>query len=105
MATRSLSPSFVIGILAKQASIKAVKRDMQSRGVKLSYVSPKDIRIVAQEYLAAHPELLAQAAELIERSPALSRLCKSHESGHQFFVFPVAPIIARLPATLHRVEG
>ena len=64
MATPSLSPSFVIGILARQAAIKAVKADLWARGVKLSYVSPKDIRIVAQEYLAAHPELLAQAAEL-----------------------------------------
>ena len=75
----SLSHSFVIAVLAKQAAIKAVKQDMQSRGVKLSYVSPKDIRIVAQEYLTAHPELLAQAAELIETSPALSRLCRTHD--------------------------
>jgi hypothetical protein len=79
MATPSLSPSFAIAILARQAAIKAVKADLWARGVKLSYVSPRDIRIVAQEYLAAHPELLTQAAELIETDPRLSRLCKSQD--------------------------
>jgi hypothetical protein len=79
MATPSLSPSFAIAILARQAAIKAVKAGLWARGVKLSYVSPRDIGIVAQEYLAAHPELLTQAAELIETSPALSRLCRTHD--------------------------
>jgi hypothetical protein len=69
MATPSLSPSFVIGILAKREAIKAVKADLQARGVRLSYVSPRDIRIVAQEYLAAHPELLTQAEQLIASEP------------------------------------
>jgi hypothetical protein len=64
MATPSLSPSFVIGILAKREAIKAVKADLQARGVRLSYVSPRDIRIVAQEYLTAHPELLTQAKQM-----------------------------------------
>ena len=79
MAARSLSPSFVIGILAKREAIKVVKADLQARGVRLSYVSPRDIRIVAQEYLAAHPELLTQAAELIQTTPALSRLCRTQD--------------------------
>jgi hypothetical protein len=79
MATPSLSPSFVIGILARREAVKRVKADLQARGVRLSYVSPRDIRIVAQEYLTAHPELLAQAAELIQTTPALSRLCKSQD--------------------------
>jgi hypothetical protein len=60
---------FAIGVLAKYEAIKLVKRDMKSRGVKLSYVSPRDIRIVAQEYLAAHPELLTQAERLIASEP------------------------------------
>jgi hypothetical protein len=60
MATPNLSPSFVIGILAT----KAVKADLQARGIRLSYVSPRDIRMVANEYLAAHPELMAQAEQI-----------------------------------------
>jgi hypothetical protein len=54
MATPSLSPSFVIGILARQAAIKAVKADVWgARGAKLSYISPREIRVVANEYLTA----------------------------------------------------
>ena len=56
-------------MLAKREAIKAVKEDLRARGVKLSYVSPRDIRIVAQEYLAAHPELLTQAERLIATEP------------------------------------
>jgi hypothetical protein len=65
----SLSHSFAFAVLAKREAIKAVKEDLRARGVKLSYVSPKDIRIVAQEYLAAHPELLMQAERLIASEP------------------------------------
>jgi hypothetical protein len=83
MATPSLSPSFVIGILAKREAIKAVKADLQARSVRLSYVSPRDIRIVAQEYLAAHPELLAQAAHIIATDPRFGYEPKSTTSAVQ----------------------
>jgi hypothetical protein len=64
MATRSLSPSYAIAILARQAAIKAVKADLWARGAKLSYIAPKEIRIIANEYLAEHrAELVAQATE------------------------------------------
>jgi hypothetical protein len=64
MATPSLSPSFAIAILARQAAIKAVKADLWARGAKLSYISPREIRVIANEYLAAHQaELVAQATE------------------------------------------
>jgi hypothetical protein len=52
MATPSLSPSFAIAILARQAAIKAVKADLWARGAKLSYISPREIRVIANEYLA-----------------------------------------------------
>ena len=64
MATRSLSPSFAIAILARQAAIKAVKADLWARGKRLSYIPPKEIRVIADQYLAAHrAELVAQATE------------------------------------------
>jgi hypothetical protein len=65
----SLSHSFAVGVLAKREAIKAVKEDLRARGVKLSYVSPREIRMVANEYLAAHPELLTQAEQLIASEP------------------------------------
>jgi DNA invertase Pin-like site-specific DNA recombinase len=64
MATHSLSPSFAIAIPARQAAIKAVKADLWARGKRLSYIPPKEIRVIADQYLAAHrAELVAQATE------------------------------------------
>jgi hypothetical protein len=74
MATPSLSPSYTIAMLARQAAIKAVKADLWARGAKLSYISPREIRVIADEYLVAHrAELVAQATEkwraMTERNP------------------------------------
>jgi hypothetical protein len=82
MAKPSLSPSFAIGILARREAVKLIKRDLWARGAKLSYISPKEIRVIANEYLAAHPELLTQAAELIETSPAY-RVCAELRTSEQ----------------------
>ena len=45
MATPSLSPSFAIAILARQAAIKAVKADLWARGAKaLVHLSERNPR-------------------------------------------------------------
>jgi hypothetical protein len=80
MATPSLSPSFVIGILAKREAIKAVKADLQARGVRLSYASPRDIRIVADQYLAQHrAEIVAQVMETVRKAPELRTLYEKEQ--------------------------
>jgi hypothetical protein len=38
-----MNNAFAIAVLAKREAIKAVKADMQARGIRLSYVSPRDI--------------------------------------------------------------
>ena len=61
MATQMLSLSQPCGnrsaalcILARRAAIKAVKAQLQARGVRLSYISARDIRAFADAYLAEH---------------------------------------------------
>lgn len=49
-----LQPSAVIATLAKQAAIKAVKRQLQAQGIKLTNMSHREIVILAEEYLAQH---------------------------------------------------
>ena len=64
MATRSLSPNRVaqqlrehrqaVMVLARQAAKKAVKERPRSQGVRVTLVLPKDINVLANDYLAEH---------------------------------------------------
>jgi len=54
-----------VRVLARQAAIKLVKDELQRRGV--AHVPIRDIHICADDYLAAHPELIPQAAERAQR--------------------------------------
>jgi len=56
-----------------------VKQDLQARGIKLSHVEPREVREAAHRYLAAHPELLAQAAETVRNDPRLRTLAERQE--------------------------
>ncbi len=65
-------PSAVIATLARQAAIKAVKRQLQAQGIKLTNMSHREIVILAEEYLAQHRQtLLAHAWELVCSAPTL----------------------------------
>ena len=52
---------------ARRRSIKAVKRQYQARGLKLHHYSLRDYVVAGNEYLRAHPELIAEAVEVVER--------------------------------------
>ncbi len=54
-------PSFVITGLARQAAIKAVKRQLQAQGRKIATMKRREIVFLVEEYLAQHRDaLLAQ---------------------------------------------
>jgi hypothetical protein len=55
--------------LARQAAINAVKSEFQRRGERVHSVAMRDIHIAADEYLAAHPELVEQAAQRVAAHP------------------------------------
>ncbi len=52
---------------ARRRAIKATKRELQAQGHKFQHMSRRDIVLAAEEYLAKHPELIAETKEIIER--------------------------------------
>jgi citrate lyase beta subunit len=61
--------SIAIGTLAlaRFAARKAVKRQLRAKGLRPTHIPPRQINVLANAYLAAHPELLAEARALVER--------------------------------------
>ncbi len=82
MATQMLSlsqpygnRSAVLCTLARQAAIKAIKRQLQAQGLRLAQFSARDIHIRADAYFEAHRQMLiAEAMETVQRSPQLRTL-------------------------------
>jgi hypothetical protein len=49
--------------LARHAATKAVKRELQARGIRPSEIELGDLAAMAGQWLTAHPELVEQAAD------------------------------------------
>jgi len=58
-----------VRVLARQAAINFVKSEIARRGLRLVSVPMREIQIEADQYLAVHPELIAQAAERVAAHP------------------------------------
>jgi hypothetical protein len=57
-----------IRVLAMQAAKQAVKRAIQARGqTKLANFAAREITSAAEEYVAGHPELIAEARATVLR--------------------------------------
>jgi hypothetical protein len=50
-----------VRVIAEQTARNAVRDNLRAQGVKLSYVKMRDIVSQARAWLAAHPEILAEA--------------------------------------------
>jgi hypothetical protein len=59
--------SAAVMTLARQRAIKAVKRQIRDRGQKSQYMAQGEIVAAANEYLPNHPELIAEAKEIVLR--------------------------------------
>jgi len=54
--------------LARQAAIKATKRQLQAQGLKVSQFPMRDLKARAEAYLAEHrEELITEAKQTVER--------------------------------------
>jgi hypothetical protein len=54
-------------VLARQQAENAVKQALRGQGLKPQYMARREIVTLATEYLAAHPELIAEAKPIVER--------------------------------------
>jgi len=71
--------SLVIAVLARQAARKAVKRQLQAEGRKVSQMAAKEITALAEAYLRNHPEMIAPTAETVRKVPQLRTLAEREE--------------------------
>jgi hypothetical protein len=53
--------------LAHREAEKAVKQALQRQGLKPQRIARREISLAAREYLAAHPELIAEAKPIVEQ--------------------------------------
>jgi hypothetical protein len=53
--------------LAHREAEKAVKRGLAAKGIKLQLITKREITAMAREFLASHPELIAEAKPIIEQ--------------------------------------
>ncbi len=93
-ASRILAPlpSAVIVTLARQAAIKAVKRQLQAQGRNIAYMSNREIVALADEYLAQHRHaLLAQTRELVCSAPELRELYEREQRQRQRLLERISP--------------
>jgi hypothetical protein len=83
-AVRSLSPKQILErtqqhrqavmVLAHRRARKAVERQLQEQGLKPRYMALREIKLLAQDYLAQHGEQLrAEAEHAIATWPGFAR--------------------------------
>lgn len=53
--------------LARREAEKAVKLALKRRGLKPQYIAKREIVALARDYLAAHPQLIAEAKPIVEQ--------------------------------------
>jgi hypothetical protein len=56
-----------IRIVAQQNAIKEVKRQLRAQGLKQQQFKHREVVVAAEEYLAEHPELIAEAKPIVLR--------------------------------------
>jgi hypothetical protein len=88
-ASLSLSPNHspilpprypgVARALAHHLARRAVERRLRAQGLRVSHIPYADISAQARDYLAAHPELVDQAAETVRNNPKLRTLAEREE--------------------------
>jgi hypothetical protein len=65
--------------VARLAAIKAVKRDIQAQGRRVTSVECRVIIEAANTYLRDHPELIEKAVETVRKVPQLRTLAEREE--------------------------
>ena len=76
----------------------AAKRQLRDRGLKVSHYSAKEISVLAEEYLAQHPELINEAVTRVERMRVGGYLGKRAQAVRNPPQLPTPPSIHQQPS-------
>jgi hypothetical protein len=80
----SSRPSRVIVVLTRQRAIKAVKQQIQAKGLKLTRILHRVIAAQGQEYLIEHRrQPIEEAAEMVRGSPELRKFYEREQRERQ----------------------
>jgi hypothetical protein len=97
--------SAVLCTLARQKAVKAVKHQLQARGIRLNDVAARDIHIWADAYLEVHrQELIEQAMEMVSSGRELRKLYE-REHRQRVKLFGKLPEIEHLPKGNTTIAG
>ena len=66
----------VVRTVAHRLARRVIERQLQAEGVRVTYFPYAQLRVLTREYLAAHPELLDQAAAVVQSSPTLRKMAE-----------------------------
>jgi hypothetical protein len=69
--------------IARRLARRIVERQLQAEGTLIPHVPYAKVRELASEYLAAHPELLDRATEIVRTHPKLNKMAEIEERERQ----------------------
>ena len=101
-----LRASMIGGVraIAHRIARDAVKKQLRDKGLRVSHFSAKEIALLAEEYFAQHPELINEAATVVERWRVEGYLGKRAQAVRN----PprlTPPVRANLSSDAQRAEG
>ena len=71
-----MNTTAAINIIARYEARDVVKAALRAQGHKLRDYAPREITVLAQEYLAEHPEVFDQAAMIVRNHPKFRTLAE-----------------------------
>ena len=54
-------------VLAQRSACEILKHQLRAKGLKVQHFKHREIVVMAKEYFAKHPELIAEAKPVVER--------------------------------------
>jgi hypothetical protein len=76
-------PKSVVMVMARCLALKAVKAELRRSGLRFQSFEQRDLSAMAYRYWDEHPELIAQAEEMIATTPSLRKIAERERKRHE----------------------
>jgi hypothetical protein len=67
--------------IARGMALRQVKKNIQAQALRVSDYDVNELRLLAAEWLQEHPELIAEAAQVVERDPVQRAIAEREASA------------------------